>query len=331
MSLVTNISALLIASYCMGSISVALNAYVVVYILKMKTKSMTMSCKTILYLHFTQAVYMLASIPNIWETPISLCQFIGWLRYYTGFSNVCASCSINYVIYMLLFGTIGMEYNNSKRSNRYYWLEGFVFGLPLITMLPFITNSYGVNVIEGNSLCSIPPSDPNVEAWDIGILYAWTISILLLQSFLTGLLIFNLLKHYSEVSLKILMMYGLYPIVTLVLWIPRTLGRFTKSGNSSLGITAFSEGIGYFLIFFMFMPIFFKTERDFDIAHSSRDDFTNKTFANSSFAFGSDHGRGTNTSESSNIENPVFQMPRDTEEDADDDRFGQIEIPSTKK
>jgi len=259
-------NSLVVGSYVLGSFAIALNSYVVFYIARMKTKSMSMACKCILYVHVSQLVYMITAFPNIWAIPIELCEFMGFVKYYCTYSNVCSSFAIDVILYGMLFNEAA-KVNNSKLCNKCYWLEQFVFLLPIMTVLPFAVHLYGPVSFDGNVICSLAPNNDvsNWGKWSIAVYFAWCWGIIIIGILFMLVIIIKVAMSYSAIALQILPVYGFYPILTLAFWIPRTIGRFTDSSDSTLGITGFSQGIGYFLIFIFFQSKFFKYERDLNV------------------------------------------------------------------
>ncbi len=126
-------------AYSLASLSIVLNCFSVYYILHIRAKSIT--TRSILYLHITQIMYMVFTLPNVYAYPRALCKIAGFLRFYMSFSNICANTSIIVTLYNTLFNvTFSPSY---KDTNKHFQLEVFVFALPLITVLPFIDDCYG--------------------------------------------------------------------------------------------------------------------------------------------------------------------------------------------
>lgn len=231
----------------------------------MQTKSMSMACKCVLYIHITQLMAMLSSFPNIWVYPDGLCDFVGFVKYYSTYANVCSSFAIDIVLYGMLFHSSGAAFNSFSRINSYYWLELFVYGMPMMTVLPFSVGLYGALSLDGNTTCSLSPiNDPdNWGKWIIAVYFSWCWALIILGVFQMIRIVVKVASASSGLAFQILPIFGIYPLFTLAFWIPRTIGRFSNSTDSTLGITAFAQGIGFFLIFIFFQSKFFKYEKDF--------------------------------------------------------------------
>ena len=106
---------LLAASYTLGAISGICNFSVVIYMLTFM-RNKTVPSKSVLYLHLTQGVNILTSLPNTFNSNPSLCAFIGFLHYYSSFSNANINSSMIFILYKILFGNEDVEvaYNSGN-------------------------------------------------------------------------------------------------------------------------------------------------------------------------------------------------------------------------
>jgi hypothetical protein len=104
----------------------------------------------IFLLHATVLMEDISNLPIVYNGSNVICHFMGWLHYYTGFANilVVSFLSVHH------FGYLNIE-SHSHLINRYIrkYSVYMIFGLPLITLLPFITNSYG---LETEIWCVLP-------------------------------------------------------------------------------------------------------------------------------------------------------------------------------
>lgn len=252
-------TAILIADFVILSVSIFLNTATVIWMFYIKPKSLSSRC--ILHLHITQIIFMFFSFKNIFVNPKELCAFVGWIRYYSSLANMIAAYFITYVLYKTLFSEVSdgpSTYDRSSRSNRYYWLELTIYVTPVITLLPFITNSYGAQPLSQNDdnqivYCTLTNSAGDFTtnlAWSLGTVYIWVWLLIIASCALTMIILSKVMKLNSSIAWQVFKTFGLYPFVTLVIWIPKSIPKFNPDAYDS-GETMLNGILGliYFLIF----------------------------------------------------------------------------------
>lgn len=142
--------------------------------------------------------------------------------------------------YLFLDDTLGYMQIITKRA------ELAIFGFPLITLLPFSTNSYGN--LE-NVWCTIPI---NTVAGQVWIFFAYFIWIYFALIFCICCLIDTVRKvskFYPEMGLKILKTIGLYAVFATVTWLPRCTARAYYIEYQISSIFIYISGLLYFFLF----------------------------------------------------------------------------------
>jgi hypothetical protein len=125
-----------------------------------------------------------------------------------------------------------------------------VFGFPLVSLLPFITNSYGP---IHNSLCSFQ-GDQNYEAtlWFGGFI-AWSTITGFFCVLILLITVIRVFRSDTVMGLKLFKSIGFYAFATLLLWLPRFYFNVVGYKNYDNMIYAyfliFISGMTYVLIF----------------------------------------------------------------------------------
>lgn len=177
----------------------------------------TRSSKLIFLLQTTQLLQNASSLPYYGYDKV--CQATAFMRTYSGFSNVVLGYYMTMAVRDLLF-------KNEKVASRQWhyitrWQMFTIFGLPLITLIPFITNSYGP---VDNQWCSFK-DDIVGDIWVIAVFLLW-IWIFILASVSTLIVsIYKIRDNVSNIISKVCLGSGLYALATVVCWIPRSILR----------------------------------------------------------------------------------------------------------
>lgn len=301
------ISGLIIAEYVLSAVSISANLYTVCWMIYIKAKSLSSRC--ILHLHLTQIVLMLFSLPNIYKQPIGLCQFAGWIRFYSAFGNIISAAANMYILYQTLFGTTGAEnYNRASISNRFKWLELAIYGIPLITLLPFSQNEYGLHQYQVNgvdySYCQM--IGHNNLIWSLMVAYAWGWLFNVASLCIMVAILIKAYFIYSDLARRILLMFGFYPIATILLWIPQTYAFYGRNYNPGLILAAPLLGFCYFIIFLSSQSAVLKYERGIGRTNSQLNHEISLNGNSSNFEFGVEISRDSFSVSNNEIRSPII-------------------------
>lgn len=222
-----------------------------------------------MFLNISQLVDSMASIPSLYDRNISLCEIMAFVHYYSGLSTVIVCGMITLFLYYMV---------TSGRCQYRTWHLFMAFGIPLITILPFFTNSYGsVEYIEGLSWCTAK-SNREGDMWSILVLYGpvWIVLIFSIGFFVV--LIFKVSSKYSELLLDAFHAVGVYPTLTAILWIPRTIRRLSHftAGNTLRfeyfgNLQVFMCGLLYSLVFLIRYKSFVEYEENYICVYDQED------------------------------------------------------------
>lgn len=175
-------------------------------------------CRLIFYLHFTQLLQGVASLVNIYENIGWICKFMAALRAYSSIANVTASFFLTISAHDLIFRRGGM---NPSSYQLPWWQSVIIFAFPMITLLPLITDTYGV---EGVYWCSFQSNDPHNLVWSIAVFYAWIWLLILISALFLGLLLWKV-RRDPQMKQRILQTLGVYSFIGIITWTPRSLVR----------------------------------------------------------------------------------------------------------
>lgn len=244
-------NSILISCYTLFSLNFILTAGVIAYNFRIVRKSLASTC---LYcLHITVIIDSISQIPNVYYNYIQPCKFMGWLHVYFGFANVCICAVVNFILYQTLFSATGNKIDRSKY--KYFYFYGFVYGLPLITILPFSTDSYGIvqypYLSDEIIFCGLMHDDLG-NTWDLAISLVWVWVILAYTNLTFFIIIWRSYKSYSELTPRILKAFGIYPLITTISWILKSMLRVGTSDTYTYNVFVFICGILYPIVFLSF-------------------------------------------------------------------------------
>ena len=177
----------------------------------------TRSSKLIFLLQLTQLLQNASSLPYYGVD--KLCEVTAFIRTYSGFSNVVLGYYMTMAVNDLLF-------KNEKVASREWhyitkWQLFTIFGFPLITVIPFTTDSYGP---IDDQWCSFKDNYVG-DIWVIVVFLFW-IWIFILASVSTLIVsIYKIRGNVSNIISKVCLGSGLYALATVVCWIPRSILR----------------------------------------------------------------------------------------------------------
>jgi hypothetical protein len=147
-----------------------MSVYVTVSILKLG-KLNNLTTKLVLYLHITQIVEDFMTFPFLLTWNSEICSLGGWLHIYSQLSNqVCITILIAAYRHMFFEDKFGITKFTTK------WSATLIYGVPLISLLPFMSGSYGE---IHNGLCSFVGNDSNLNYFWQGGFYIWTCLIVI--------------------------------------------------------------------------------------------------------------------------------------------------------
>ena len=183
----------------------------------------------IFYLHITQIILTITSLPEIYNYSDGVCAFTGWLRTYAQLSNTFIPLIINILIYQTLFNE---NFNIQKFSLNYHFYGIiFIFYVPLVSLLPFSTNSYGTSINTDWDWCLLEASSHN-DTWEVILIFMFAWFSLILTIILTIHTFIKISKFHEIINTQLLQIIGYYPLICIFIWIPRTILRIELFYNN---------------------------------------------------------------------------------------------------
>ncbi len=235
---------LLTVYYIIAISSMIGSVFVAVTIHKFGAKSLT--TKLVLYLHISQIIQDAVALPYVYSSQPVVCAIAGWLHIYSGMSNICC-VAIMIIAYRHMF--FEDKYKLSEFCTKYCAL--LVFGFPMISVLPFSTNSYGE---IHNELCSFNGASGTIDNLWQGGFYLWSILIFLCCAIVMYVTVAEVYRADRELGSKLMKSIVLYSFATLIFWIPRCVFQAMGEHDYRIIIVAyfliFAAGIVYSLIFY---------------------------------------------------------------------------------
>lgn len=226
--------------YIFGILSILGNTYVSVTLARMGL--LTSPTKLVLYLHLTLILENISTFPNIFNTDSRLCEFVALVRTYSGLANsFVVLCLV--LLYRYWFVEDKWKILPLVTKNR----EFIIFGLPLISLFPFITNSYG----DSHSyFCTLKRDDVSDKVWGL-VLYVFLLAVAIsLSCAIMSQTVINVLITDSRYASKLFRSVGFYATFSIISWIPRALAQVGVLSYLSTFYLTYISGILYVIVFF---------------------------------------------------------------------------------
>ena len=214
----------------------------------------TTATQLLLYLHLTLLLEEFTTIPYAFNGNRGICTFIAWLHFYSGYSNAI-STGLLVISYRYCF----MEDTWNIMKVIHSRSVQFILLVPLVTLLPFITNSYSN---DANVWCLMETNNRATNIWAFSVFYIWAWLILIVSTAVLGYTMYQVYTIDKEVGKKLFSTTGLYAAISIFTWIPRTAARFANFNNEAMD----NEGFvwAYFPMYFagmMFTLVFMREKK----------------------------------------------------------------------
>lgn len=227
-----------------GCIAIACNLFVIVRILTVGFK--TTPSKLLLYLHLTLLAENVCNFPNLYTKYPNFCVFIGFIRTYFGLANT------------IIIAMIVLHYRSLFFSDREYKINEFlvrhrerlIFWIPLISVLPFITQSYGE---MDDMWCTIKDTDSADLTWSILVYYIWSLFFIAFNLCVMSITVVEVLQRDRALAQSLCRSIGVYVLVAVVSWTCRCISRYNVVSLIDTNITLAISAIIYGLLFLLEM------------------------------------------------------------------------------
>jgi hypothetical protein len=237
--------------YVLIAVSLLCSA-VVITVLRTYGSLQTAATQLVLYLHIVLLLEEVASIPRIYGHVDALCETVAFIHLYTGLADALTVGLLVWSHRRNCFGG-ALEFTS--------WLQKYgaaiVFGIPLITLLPFTTNSYA-NFHD--VWCTMHTDTISTDIWAIAICYFWVWFVLLIATITLIDTFYRVYKANPRIGFKLFSTIGMYCIISICAWIPRTVARFSHFGGEHLDSVSFVYAYMVVFISGILFTIVFKGE-----------------------------------------------------------------------
>lgn len=207
-----------VAYYVVAAVSGACSIFVVATLFT-AAKLKTAATQLLLVLHVTLIAEEFTSLPYVFNGDRGVCAAIAFFHYYFGLANAVAT---GHLVISYRYHFLEDRHGIMKFIEKYSVLTVILF--PLITLLPFSTNSYSN---DNDVWCTMQMDSEWTTRWAFLVFFLWGWLILLIS---TGMLTYTMCQVYSidkEVGLNLFSTTGMYAIISILSWIPRTAIRFS--------------------------------------------------------------------------------------------------------
>lgn len=213
--------------------------------------------KLMFYMFGTLLVQEWFNLPFLYSSSHSpgLCGFAAVVNTYCAVANAIATA------FIMMFFYCSHSCNEAIPFNISYfirvWSPWIIFGFPLITFFPFITDSYGV---DSDIWCRLQSNNRVDNLWGIFAYHLWIVVAIAFASVMIVRSIYAACKIHSAVGGRLFSSLGSYAIVSLACWtfrlVVNILAFYPLQDGSREAFRYFAEicipmiGIGYSIIFF---------------------------------------------------------------------------------
>jgi len=229
--------------YVVGCAAIACNTFVISKILYVGYK--TTPSKLLLYLQLTLLAENVCNFPNIYIKYDNFCAFIGFIRTYFGLANIIIIAMI-VLHYRSLFSSDNIKIAEFLAKHR----ERLIFIIPVVSLLPFSTQSYGE--VE-DMWCSLADGDSADITWSIIIYYVWLVFFIIFDLFVMVYTTMEVLKSDIALASTLCRSVGVYVIVAVIGWIFHCLSRFHVMSFFNTNILISISSLLYFILFLLEM------------------------------------------------------------------------------
>lgn len=167
--------------------------------------------KLMLSIHLTLLCEEILDIPFIYSWNPTLCGGVGLLRTYFGLSNAIATAFMMGFFYCghMCDERIPLQVSAFIRT----WSPIGIALFPLITVLPFITNSYGQS---DDIWCRIKSEDKIDHIWSFAIYHFWSLLVMSIATYMVFDSVVAACKIHTEVGGRLFSSLGLYAVIALI-------------------------------------------------------------------------------------------------------------------
>lgn len=265
-----------------AGLSIALNSIVIYRCFMHHFKSFqAITTRLIITLHISCFLENICSIPYIYTGNNGLCAFMAFAHYYTGLINVL---TIVYLTIAYYYYVIGDGKNIVTWIHSYGLLFACIFSL--ITLIPFITNSYGREDIW----CTLSLSSGDSNDWSFIVFYLWVLVAIFFCSIVCSYIIIYTIRRSRNnnqligMTTKLFISIGAYIIISIFCYISRVLPRLVDLfliGYKTPDIFSFFSGVPMYFAGILYCVCFYYNRETLKTYERNSSRSSNNTINNS--------------------------------------------------
>jgi hypothetical protein len=293
-------NALIIAYYVLAGLSVLCSIFVILT-LAFYGSLKTSATRLLMALHFTLIWEEVTALPYVYNTNNALCEAVAFLHYYFGLASIVA---IGFLVisYRYHFFLDHLGVNKFIQS----WSITIVAVFPMITFLPFITNTYRAH---DGPWCAIG-GERDDHSWTFAIFYVWVWLILFFSAAWLIITMAQIYKVDRASGHRLFSTVGMYSVISIATWIPRTVVQIANFSDGTLEsneweysyFPLYVAGILYTLVFLTEKKALILFDRALNMDNRDMEERTHSSFSweGSDFRFtNSEHTDGSHGSHGS--------------------------------
>jgi hypothetical protein len=252
--------ALFIIYYLFAGLGILGSSHVLITILSSFQTIQTCSTLLVLFLHFSLLSEEIAALPFLFTYDDTMCSINESFFEYFSLMNIVV---IGFIVYAHRLSILDPSIRLPKPVVKGLFAFAVIF--PMITFLPFAHDDVYRKLDKGSPWCSVPYSTG--WQWVLGVYLVWVWFILTLSIISSIDLAVRLSNTYQGLLKSYLSTIGLYCIISLACWIPRSMARFLGDDTN---ITRFIAYIPIYISGMLYSLIFRKSKETMEAYETAR-------------------------------------------------------------
>jgi hypothetical protein len=236
--------ALFVVYYLFAGLGILGSSHVLITILWSFDTIQTCSTLLVLFLHFSLLSEEIAALPHLFTYNSTMCSINESFFEYFSLMNIVV---IGFIVYAHRLSILDPSIRLPKPVVK--GLFGFAVVFPMITFIPFAEDD--VYRKPDSAWCSVPYSTG--WQWILGVYLVWVWAVLILSIISSVDLAVRLSNTYQGLLHSYMSTIGLYCVVSLVCWVPRSMARFLGDDTNTTRFIAYLpiyiSGMLYSLLF----------------------------------------------------------------------------------
>ncbi len=234
------ISPLFISLFVIASISVVCSIFVVITIKRYGSKSI--SSRLVMYLHLTLFLADVSTIPYIYNGNSVVCSIMGFVRNYSGLSNII-------VVGMMVQTYRNLFIEDTRNTTEFIdnYAEYLAFLFPLVTALPLSMSGMYEGVDD--TWCAEPIHSWKQTLWYWVTSLIWTYIIIIYSFISLGNTLYTVYSVDKELGDKLIKTIVMYALVSIIVWNFIVGSSFEAISRTYANLIVYICGILYFFIF----------------------------------------------------------------------------------